>query len=152
MKPRIILALAAGISCVSISPVRAQDAAPPEAAVIRAEDEAMSCLQIGEEAAALSEQMGGAPSGGLLSSIGGVAKTAVAALVPGGGLVAAGADALTQPAREAREARETAMAQRWYYLNGLYTGRDCHRRAEAAVATPDASAPAVPPPSVDPSN
>ena len=89
---------------------------PPQ--VIRAADETLTCRQIADEAATLSERMGGTPTGGAL---GGVAKAGAAALIPGAGLVMAGVDALNAPDRARREADE----HRWHYLNGLYTARNC---------------------------
>ena len=88
------------------------------APVMRAGDSSLTCRQIADEAATLSERMGGTPTGGAL---GGVAKAGAAALIPGAGLVMAGVNALTAPQRARREADEN----RWHYLNGLYTARNC---------------------------
>lgn len=86
--------------------------------VMRAGDANLTCRQIADEAATLSERMGGTPTGGAL---GGVAKAGAAALIPGAGLVMAGVNALNAPERARREADEN----RWHYLNGLYTARHC---------------------------
>ncbi|HEY0600918.1 hypothetical protein [Brevundimonas sp.] len=92
------------------------------AQVARSGDARLTCHQIADEAATLSERMGGTPTGGAL---GGVAKAGAAALIPGAGLVMAGVDALNAPRRERREADEN----RWHYLNGLYTARNCLQTA-----------------------
>jgi hypothetical protein len=88
------------------------------AMVARAGDESLTCRQIADEAATLSERMGGTPTGGAL---GGVARAGAAALIPGAGLVMAGVDALNASERQRREADQN----RWHYLNGLYTARRC---------------------------
>ncbi|MFN3558854.1 MAG: hypothetical protein ACK4UQ_06160 [Brevundimonas sp.] len=118
--PALALALVAG-------PGLAQEAvAPPEAQpIFREGDAAMTCRQISDEAAALSAQMGGAQGGGVFSSVVDVGRAGAAMLIPGAGLAIAGVDALNRPGRERREAREAAVEQRWYYLNGLYTGLRC---------------------------
>lgn len=94
------------------------DAAALAASTTRAGDESLTCRQIADEAATLSQRMGGTPTGGALGQ---VARAGAAALIPGAGLVMAGADALTAEARARREADEN----RWHYLNGLYTARRC---------------------------
>ncbi|WP_374515101.1 hypothetical protein [Brevundimonas sp.] len=106
---------------------RAPEAAPEQAAegpapVIRAADERLTCRQIADEAAALSADMGGTPSGG---GLGEIAKAGAAMLIPGAGLLFAGADALTREERERRQAEALAVQNRWFYLNGLYAGRRC---------------------------
>jgi hypothetical protein len=122
----MLLAAPASTSAASPPVVSQATSAPPEAApVIRAEDEALSCAQIADEAATLSQTMGGEPDGGVFGSLGGVARAGAAALIPGAGLLIAGADALTGSERERREAEARAVQNRWYYLNGLYAGRRC---------------------------
>jgi len=113
--------------------------------IIRANDNALTCVQIADEAAQLSETMGGEPDGGLFGRIGGVAAAGAAMVIPGAGLVTAGVDALTRPERERKEAEAAAVRHRWYYLNGLYAGQDCMQAAEAAT-TPSPVAPAAPTP------
>lgn len=134
----VVLALAAG-------PVFAQEAAetptPEPLQIFRDGDAAMSCVQISDEAAALSQEFGGEQGGGVFSSVVNVGRAGASMLIPGAGLAIAGADALTRPDRERREAREQALEQRWYYLNGLYTGLRCNQ-PQAAVSAPAASAPA----------
>ncbi len=132
------------------TPVFAQDAPHPVAAepeidkptvVIRDGDLSLTCAQLGEATAQLSQTMGGAPSEGLIEAVGGVARTGAAALIPGAGLVIAGVDALAKPGRDRRDAETLAVEHRWYYLNGLYAGRDCREQAEAARQV---TAPALP--------
>jgi hypothetical protein len=112
---RIHILLSAVLLCAGCATPQASGDA---ATVSRAGDANLSCRQIADEAATLSARMGGTPTGGPL---GGVAKAGAAALIPGAGLVLAGVDALNAPARERREADEN----RWHYLNGLYTARNC---------------------------
>lgn len=128
------LVLAAG-------PVFAQDAPeppPPEQLqIFRAGDAAMTCVQISDEAAELSARMGGGQGGGVFSSVVGIGRAGASMLIPGAGLALAGADALTSGDRERREARAAAIEQRWYYLNGLYTGLRCGQ--EPAPTVPPAN-------------
>lgn len=147
MKLRI-LSVAAALTAVVVPPAMAQQAeAPAERAfeIMRASDNAMTCAQISEEAAQLSQQLGGAPGGGILSAVAGVATAGAALLIPGAGLAIAGVDALTSPDRERKEAQAAAVRHRWYYLNGLYAGQDCQARADAAGPTPATPADAAPP-------
>ena len=141
--PVAILALGLAV------PVAAQEATPDEgpAPVIRTSDGAMTCIQIADEAARLSARMGGDGGGGVFGQVGGVAKAGAAMLIPGAGLLMAGADALTADERREREAEADAVQHRWYYLNGLYAGRHCDAPTPApasATATP----PTAPPPPV----
>ncbi|MES2861152.1 MAG: hypothetical protein V4701_06740 [Pseudomonadota bacterium] len=124
------------------TPSLAQEAADGNA-IIRTTDGAMTCPQIADEAASLSERMGGAPRGGLLSSIGGVAKAGAAMLIPGAGLAIAGADAVTSGGREEAAAARAADENRWYYLNGLSAGRNCQggQTTEASIAIQPATLP-----------
>jgi hypothetical protein len=142
-------ATAAVLSLAAVSPVAAQDAAPPTEGpieVMQAADSDLTCSQISDEAARLSQLMGGAPGGGILSAISGVAQAGAALVIPGAGLVMAAGDALTRPDRERKEAEQAAVRHRWYYLNGLYAGQDCMARVDAAVgATPATPADAAPP-------
>ncbi|MEJ6790115.1 hypothetical protein BrevBR_11235 [Brevundimonas sp. BR2-1] len=140
-----ILSAAAVLTAVVVPPAAAQQAeagAPVE--IMRAGDTAMTCPQISEEAANLSQQLGGAPGGGILSTLGGVASAGASMLIPGAGLAIAGADALTRPDRERKEAEAAAIRHRWYYLNGLYAGQDCQAATDAAGPTPATPADAAP--------
>lgn len=142
------IAIAAAIVALglSIAPSAfAQDApaaeAPRTPAVIQASDTSLTCAAMADEAARLSESMGGDPGGGLFSRLGGVARAGAAMVIPGAGLAIAGADALTAPERERKQAEAAAVQHRWYYLNGLYAGRDC---MNASAAAPASAAPAAP--------
>jgi hypothetical protein len=140
---------AAVLSLAAVLPAAAQDAAPQSDGpmeVMKAADAQMTCPQISDEAAQLSQLMGGAPGGGILSAISGVAQAGAALVIPGAGLVMAAGDALTRPDRERKEAEQAAVRHRWYYLNGLYAGQDCMARVDAAVGTtPATPADAAPP-------
>jgi hypothetical protein len=115
---------------------RPQDAASTPG-VFREADAGMTCAQIGDEAATLSEAMGEeTPSGGWLSALGGLAKSGAALLVPGGGLAVAGVDAATRPGRERDEAERMQTLNRWYYLNGLHAGRGCREQTAALNIQP----------------
>ena len=112
---RVHILLAAVLICGGCA---TQQPSGDAALVSRAGDANLTCRQIADEAATLSARMGGTPTGGAL---GGVARAGAAALIPGAGLVMAGVDALNAPERARREADEN----RWHYLNGLYTARNC---------------------------
>lgn len=119
-----------------IAALAATGASAQETGVFREADAAMTCAQIGDEAAELSAAMGDAtPQGGWLSSLGGMARQGAALLVPGGALAVAGVDAVRQPGRERNEAEQKAAQDRWYYLNGLHAGRGCREPVEVAVET-----------------
>jgi len=147
MKSVIVFAVAA-LGLGAGSPVLAQEAAAPPSGpieIIRASDAAMTCAAISEEAAGLSQTMGGEPDGGLFGRLGGVARAGAAMVIPGAGLAIAGADALTAPDRERKEAEVAAVRHRWYYLNGLYAGKACQAASDAAGPTPASPADADPP-------
>jgi len=142
------LALVAVMTLGLAGPALAQDEAKPRAdaamTVIRESDGAMTCLQLGDEAARLSQTMGAEPEGGLFGMLGGVARSGAAMLIPGAGLAMAGVDMLTKPGEERREAATLAVQHRWYYLNGLYAGRRCREQGDAVAAAPaDAAAPVL---------
>lgn len=147
MHMRILTAVVA-LTIGAVQPAGAQEPAatadgPIE--IMRAGDTALTCPQISEEAAQLSQQLGGTPGGGLLSAVSGVAQAGAALIIPGAGLIMAGADALTRPDRERKEAEAAAVRHRWYYLNGLYAGQDCQSVADAAGPAPAVPADAAPP-------
>ena len=138
--PAFAAVLFAGVAGAAL----AQDAPPsPDqpTSVMKAEDMSLTCPAIGEEAAQLSQDMGGAPEGGFIRSVGSVARSGVAMLVPGAGLAMAGADALTRGDRERKEAEARGLAYRWYYLNGLSAGRNCQGQAEAATPAVESTTP-----------
>ncbi len=136
-----VLTLAlAGPAFAQEGPPRTDEPLP----IIRTTDGSMTCLQVGEEAAQLSQTMESKPDGGVFGMLGGVARSGAAMLIPGAGLAMAGVDVLTKPGEDRREAADLAVQNRWYYLNGLYAGRQCREQAEAATTTPSAVAgPAV---------
>jgi hypothetical protein len=143
----VVLSAIATACLVSASPALAQDAEAPSSGpieVIRATDTALTCAAVSEEAARLSQAMGGEPDGGLFSRLGGVARAGASMVIPGAGLAIAGADALTAPERERKTAEEAAVRHRWYYLNGLYAGQGCQAAADAAGPTPATPADADP--------
>lgn len=147
MKSVIVYAVAV-LGLVAGSPVLSQEAeAPPTGPIeiIRADDTAMSCAAVADEAAQLSEAMGGEPDGGLFGRLGGVARAGASMMIPGAGLAMAGVDAVTAPGRERKEAEADAVRHRWYYLNGLYAGQGCQAAADAAGPTPASPADADPP-------
>lgn len=138
-----LIAGVAGLSLILSGAAVAQDAegaGPPP--IIRTTDSALTCIQMSEEAAQLSQAMGGEPDGGLFGTLGGVARSGAAMLIPGAGLVMAGADVLTKPERDRQEAEALSIQHRWYYLNGLYAGRRCQEQAEAAEAAAPSQVPA----------
>jgi hypothetical protein len=120
----VSLALVCG-GCATTQPAGAGvDGSAGSGTVVQAGDANLSCTQIAEEAAGLSERMGDNTPGPLGAAVG-VAKAGAALLIPGAGLVIAGADALTDGERQRREAEAQAMRDRWNYLNGLYIAGDC---------------------------
>ena len=141
----VVVSAVAALGLGVVSPVMAQEAeglptGPVE--INRAADTALTCAAMAEEAARLSEAMGGEPDGGLFGRLGGVARAGASMMIPGAGLVMAGAYVVTGPGRERRAAETAATRDRWYYLNGLYAGRDCL----AGAAAPPSPADAAPPP------
>ncbi len=138
---------AVALGLAAVSPVLAQEAEGPPSGpieIIRATDAAMTCAAVSDEAAQLSEAMGGEPDGGLFGRLGDVARAGAAMVIPGAGLAIAGADVLTAPGRERKEAEAAAVRHRWYYLNGLYAGQGCQAAADAASPTPATPADAAP--------
>ncbi|KQW83107.1 hypothetical protein [Brevundimonas sp. Root1279] len=128
----------------------AQDPAPtPARQVIRDSDSTLTCVQIADEAAQLSEAMGGSPGNSTIGALTDVAKAGAATFIPGAGLLIAGADALTQGDRQRRAIERLAQMNRWFYLNGLYSGRGCMDNptpaaTEQAEPVPNAAAPTAP--------
>ncbi|MDI1327275.1 MAG: hypothetical protein PSV23_10810 [Brevundimonas sp.] len=150
MNTRILTAVAVAVLTMAVvPPAMAQEAAAPADGpieIMRVSDTAMTCPQISEEAAKLSEELGGAPGNGFLSAVTGVAQAGAAILIPGAGLAIAGVDALTRPDRDRKEAEVAAVRHRWFYLNGLYAGQDCQALADAAGPTPATPSDAAPAP------
>lgn len=143
----VVVSAVAALGLGVVDPVMAQEAeAPPSGPIeiIRATDTAMTCAAVSEEAAQLSEAMGGEPDGSLFGRLGGVVRAGATMVIPGAGLAMAGADALTAPGRERKAAEADAVRHRWYYLNGLYAGQGCQAAADAAGPTPATPADADP--------
>jgi len=88
-------------------------------------DAQMTCRQMADQAAALSDLMSDQSQTGPLGRMTGVARAGAGMLIPGVGLLGAAVDALTAGQREKREAQRMAVRDRWHYLNGLYAGRRC---------------------------
>jgi hypothetical protein len=122
--------VAAALACGGCASQQASSAATTAALapVVRTGDANLTCPQIAEEAAGLSQRMGGTAPGPLGVAVD-VARAGAAMLIPGAGLVIAGADALTEPERQRRAAEAAAAQNRWHYLNGLYIANDCMRPA-----------------------
>ncbi|WBQ11870.1 hypothetical protein L2D00_08405 [Hyphomonadaceae bacterium BL14] len=138
--------------------VLAGAASAQEGQVMRMGDTAMSCQQIVVAATEQTDILGGSPEGGLLGSeyaVGaatalvqqGALMSGAGRAIPGLGAVGGMMGRAAQRQREQEEARRAIAEKRWYFLNGLYGGRDCdtvlRREAEAAAAA--AAAPAAAP-------
>lgn len=133
----------------------AAPAAAQQGQVIQLGDSGMTCPQIVDGASQLAQVLGGAPEGGVFNSEQAInAATSVAMqgalmsgagrAIPGMGLLGNAMGAMARRDRERREAEALVARQRWYYLNGLYTGRNCDQQpAQAAVqsVSPGAATP-----------
>lgn len=135
------------ITLLSAGDALAKDAGRQDTGVFQEADEGLSCAGISDEAAQLGRAMGDVtPMGGWLSSLGGIARSGAAMLVPGGGLAIAGVDAVRQPGRDRNEVEQAAVQNRWYYLNGLHIGRGCREQAQAPSRSPTIQPGALPVP------
>lgn len=132
----------------------AMPAAAQEGQIIQLGDASLTCPQIVAGAAQLAQALGGAPEGGVFSSEQAISAATSVAMqgalmsgagraIPGMGLLGNAMGAMARRDRERREAERLVAQQRWYYLNGLYTGRNCDQQlaqaAAAEAATPDAA-------------
>lgn len=136
----------AGVAVLALAAGSAQ--AQQAGQVIQLGDTSLTCAQIVQEANDLTQKLGGAPEGGVFTSEQAIsAATSFAAqgailsgagrAIPGIGLLGNALGAAARRDRERREAEAVVARQRWYYLNGLYAGRDCDRvLAEAPPADP----------------
>jgi hypothetical protein len=144
----------------------AMPAAAQEGQVIQLGDSGLTCPQIVEGAAQLAQALGGAPEGGVFSSeqaisaatglaMQGALMSGAGRAIPGMGLLGNAMGAMARRDRERREAERLVAQQRWYYLNGLYTGRNCDQQLAQATAAqtttaerpaPETTTPAAPPP------
>ena len=148
---RTLMILAATGTLATAMPASAQ-----EGQIIQLGDASLTCPQIVDGAAQLAQVLGGAPEGGVFSSeqaisaatsvaIQGAIVSGAGRAIPGMGLLGNAMGAMARRDRERREAERLVAQQRWYYLNGLYTGRNCDQQlAQAAVQspTPEAALPA----------
>lgn len=153
---RTLMILAATGMLAAATPAAAQ-----EGQIIQLGDAGLTCPQIVEGAGQLAQTLGGAPEGGVFTSEQAIsAATSVAMqgaimsgagrVIPGMGLLGNAMGAMARRDRERREAERLVAQQRWYYLNGLYTGRNCDQQLAQATAvqttSPEATTPeAVPP-------
>ena len=134
--------IAAAIIGMTAAPAAAQDGQ-----IVRLGDAGLTCPQITAEAGQLTQALGGAPEGGVFTSEQAIGAATAAATqtallsgagraLPGVGLLGSALGAMARRDRERREAEAVVARQRWYYLNGLYTGRDCDRVLAEAAAAP----------------
>ena len=132
--------MAAATVCAFATGAMAQDGQ-----VIRTGDTGMTCPQIMADANTAATLLGGAP--GVFSSEQAVnAATSVAMqgalmsgagrMLPGMGLLGNVAGGIARRDRERREAERLVAQQRWYYLNGLYSGRNCDATPSQAAVAP----------------
>lgn len=133
-----------GWAVAALCVLMATPAAAQDAQVIRLGDESLSCEAIVAQADEAVAIMGAAPAGGVLGSSAAVNAATSAAVqtaivsgagrsIPGIGLAGNMLGAAARR-REEQQAAERALAEkRWFYLNGLYQGRNC--TAESAAAS-----------------
>jgi hypothetical protein len=110
----------------------AQDA-ESAGAIIRQSDQTMTCEQIVAAGAEISQALGKTREQSMFGRFGGVVKAGASMLVPGAGLAIAGVEAMGEDERQAALAEDLARMNRWYYLNGLYFGKDCGTPALAGA-------------------
>lgn len=136
------------IAIAALLAAAATPALAQEGQVIRMGDSALSCTDIVMQANEAAETLGGAPEGGVMTGEAAVGLAQTAALHTGMGSAIPGLGAVGGLFRQASESRkqkqeaERKVAQsRWYYLNGLYSGRHCDQvlAAEAAAAAAPAA-------------
>ena len=119
-----------GFRVIFLASLLAATAVPATAQVIRLGDSGMSCEQIMTEANKISEALGrsiGVDELGAMAldrATQGTGLAGAATLIPGAGLVD---DLLTGNTRQDPEqlSRRAMVEKRWYFLNGLYHGRNC---------------------------
>ncbi len=115
-------------------------------AIMRQTDSAFTCEQLVAEGAKISETLGNTGDDApMFGKFDGVLRLGATLLIPGAGMVMAGADALAQPEQERKQAEDLARMARWYYLSGLYIGRGCDQPAATPAAAPPAQPPAASP-------
>lgn len=147
---RTLMILAATGAVAAALPASAQ-----ERQIIQLGDASLTCPQIVEGAGQLAQILGGAPEGGVFSNEQAISAATSVAMqgaimsgagraLPGMGLLGNAMGAMARRDRERREAERLVAQQRWYYLNGLYAGRNCDQQlAQATVqpTSPEAAAP-----------
>lgn len=141
MTIRTMQAAALGLLSLSLAvPAMAQ-----QAQIIRVGDSSMTCPQIVQGANELAQTLGGAPEGGVFASeqaisaatsvaVQGALMSGAGRAVPGLGMLGSAMGAAARRESERREGERVLARQRWYYLNGLYEGRNCD--AASGNATP----------------
>ncbi|MDO9588579.1 MAG: hypothetical protein Q7J13_11675 [Brevundimonas sp.] len=148
---RTLMILAATGAMATAMPAAAQQ----QGQIIQLGDASLTCPQIVDSAGRLAQVLGGAPEGGVFGSeqaIGaatglamqGALMSGAGSAIPGMGLLGNAMGAMARRDRERREAERAVAQQRWYYLNGLYTGRNCDQPlAQTAIpsSTPEAVTP-----------
>ena len=153
---KIMTTAAAIAAFVTVAGAEAQ----MQSQVILMGDTSMTCRDVIIAANEQSEILGGVPEAGLFGSeaainsmtslaMQGALRSGAADAIPGIGAVGGLFGRAARARAEQEEARRQVAERRWYYLNGLYQGRDCdnvlRREAEmaaAAVAMPAETAPA----------
>lgn len=142
---RTLMVLAATGTLAAALPASAQ-----EGQIIQLGDSSLTCPQIVDGAAQLAQALGGAPEGGVFTSEQAISAATSVAMqgaimsgagraIPGMGLLGNAMGAMARRDRERREAERLVAQQRWYYLNGLYTGRNCDQQLAQAAAAPSMS-------------
>ncbi|MDP3802898.1 hypothetical protein [Brevundimonas sp.] len=141
---RTLMILAATGAMAAAGPALAQ-----QGQVIQLGDASLTCPQIVEGAGQLAQVLGGAPEGGVFGSeqaisaatsvaIQGAIVSGAGRAIPGMGLLGNAMGAMARRDRERREAERLVAQQRWYYLNGLYAGRNCDQQLAQAAVQPSA--------------
>jgi hypothetical protein len=147
---RTLMILAATGTLATAMPAAAQ-----QGQIIQLGDSSLSCPQIVEGASQLAQTLGGAPEGGVFTSeqainaatsvaIQGALMSGAGRVIPGMGMLGNAMGAMARRDRERREAERLVAQQRWYYLNGLYTGRNCDQQLAQSAAPPAAQEAAAP--------
>lgn len=134
---KAITTFVAGVAATAVL-AAAGAAAARTGQVIRLGDDALDCPGIIAAAIESAEILGGAPEGGVFGSeqainaatglaVQGAIMSGAGRAVPGVGMLGNALGAAARRRREQQEAERLIAQQRWYYLNGLYAGRDCDR-------------------------
>jgi hypothetical protein len=118
--------------------------------VIQLGDAGLTCPDLVMTAQTLEQALGGAPESGFnaewatsmatSAAIQGAMLSGAGRAVPGLGLLGNAVGAAQRRNRERQEAERLVNMQRWYYLNGLYVGRDCDSQLRAASTPAPVSA------------